>query len=89
MTVKVDKDGFLHLKDILKGTTIKPKDVGFYQLETQEDKSIVLTLFDKNEKQLFVELKAKKKVKKDSRYCGCGTKKADPEALTCNGCDCY
>ena len=53
---KKDKHGdyYLDLRVILGGMTTSVNTVKFYHMETKEDGSIVLTLFDKNEKRIKV-----------------------------------
>ena len=56
ITTKQDENGecYLDLDDVLKDTNIKKEEVEYYSLEVKENKSLVLTLFDKDKNKLKV-----------------------------------
>lgn len=57
-TIKLEKDpntgeSFLPLDKVLEGTNVNPHDVVYYKLEEKRG-TIVLTLYDKDKKQIKV-----------------------------------
>lgn len=55
--VKVSKDGFLDLAEVLDGLNTKVEDVGFYDLQVEDDNSLILKLYDHEGKFIKVENK--------------------------------